>query len=234
MTGPTGTEPKADQGRACSVDVVLFDFGGVLAEEGFRNGLRTIARKSGRDPDDVSRMGFELVYDTGYVLGKSSEAEFWRALRERTGIRDGDSVLRDIILSHFILRPSMLAVARELRERGVSPGILSDQCNWLDELEGRYRFFGEFDHVFNSYHLGRGKREAGLFDEVVRRIGVTPDRALFIDDNPGNVDRARGRGLKGILFVDEEQFRRELGVYCPGMERAGRHFTREAPPGSSP
>lgn len=217
MTGPAGPHDKARRLRACSVDVVLFDFGGVLAEEGFRNGLRSIARKNGRDPDDISRIGFELVYETGYVLGKASEAEFWRAVRKRAGIRDTDRDLRDIILSHFTLRPSMLAVVRELREKGISPGILSDQCNWLDELEGRYGFFREFDHVFNSYHLGRGKRETGLFDEIVRRVGVRADKVLFIDDNEGNVDRARGRGLKGILFIDEGQFRRELSMYCPGL-----------------
>jgi hypothetical protein len=33
----------------CSVNLVLFDFGGVIAEEGFRNGLLSIAHLNGLD-----------------------------------------------------------------------------------------------------------------------------------------------------------------------------------------
>jgi putative hydrolase of the HAD superfamily len=34
------------------IKAVLFDFGGVLAEEGFREGLKAIGVKNGLDPDD--------------------------------------------------------------------------------------------------------------------------------------------------------------------------------------
>ena len=33
------------------IKTVIFDFGGVLAEEGFREGLLAIARENGLDPD---------------------------------------------------------------------------------------------------------------------------------------------------------------------------------------
>ncbi len=33
------------------IKAVLFDFGGVLAEEGFREGLKSIGRKNGLDPE---------------------------------------------------------------------------------------------------------------------------------------------------------------------------------------
>jgi putative hydrolase of the HAD superfamily len=34
---------------ATAIKAVLFDFGGVLAEEGFRNGLQALAREQGLD-----------------------------------------------------------------------------------------------------------------------------------------------------------------------------------------
>ena len=47
------------------IDTVLFDFGGVLAEEGFRDGLADIGRRSAVAEEEVVRMGQELVLETG-------------------------------------------------------------------------------------------------------------------------------------------------------------------------
>jgi hypothetical protein len=58
----------------CSIDVILFDFGGVLAEEGFVNGLKAIAAMNGLDSDTLVKTGFETVHDTGFVVGRSDEA----------------------------------------------------------------------------------------------------------------------------------------------------------------
>jgi hypothetical protein len=39
-----------------SIQAVLFDYGGVLAEEGFREGLKNIARWHGLDPEAFHRL----------------------------------------------------------------------------------------------------------------------------------------------------------------------------------
>lgn len=198
------------EGRERPIRAVLFDFGGVLAEEGFREGLHAIARRQGLEPEAVHRIGMDAVYDSGYVLGRGSEEEFWRMMRERTGIRGDDGELTGEILSRFILRPGMMAIVRTLRAHGVLAAILSDQTHWLERLDARYRFFREFDRVFNSYRLGKGKRDPTLFDDAVAALGVAPCEALFVDDMASNVERARARGLSGIVFSGESEFRAEL------------------------
>ncbi len=107
-----------------TIRAVLFDFGGVLAEEGFRDGLFAIAKAQGLDPDEVHRIGLDAVYDSGYVLGRGSEADFWALMRQRAGIRGDDEELSREILSRFILRPLMLDAVRKLRERGIITAIL--------------------------------------------------------------------------------------------------------------
>jgi putative hydrolase of the HAD superfamily len=193
---------------------VLFDFGGVLAEEGFRVGLRAIALRQGLDPALVHRTGMEAVYDTGYVLGRGSEAEFWAAMRQRTGIRGEDAELSAEILDRFVLRPRMLAAVRALREQGFVVAILSDQTDWLERLDARYDFFREFARVFNSYRLGKGKLDPGVFTEVAALLGVQPAETLFVDDLAGNVARAAGRGLRTLHGEDEEYLLRELARQC--------------------
>ena len=85
-------------------------------------------------------------------------------------------------------------------------GILSDQSQWLDDLDKQYDFFKEFDIVFNSYHLGKGKKDPALFDEIATKLGVKSSEILFIDDNEGNIERARDKGWNTILYRNREDF----------------------------
>jgi hypothetical protein len=63
-------------GATGDVKAVLFDFGGVIAEEGFKQGLHAIATDNGLDPDIVISTAFEINYDIGFVLGKVRENAF--------------------------------------------------------------------------------------------------------------------------------------------------------------
>jgi putative hydrolase of the HAD superfamily len=45
---------------------------------------------------------------------------------------------------------------------------------------------------------------------VARELGIAPGEAVFVDDMLSNVVRAESRGMRGIVFEDEEQFRAEL------------------------
>jgi putative hydrolase of the HAD superfamily len=201
---------------APTIELVIFDFGGVLAEEGYRQGLMAIAGANGLSPEPFFHEATEMIYDCGYLTGKADEQTYWDLLRERFGIKGSDEELRDELLDRFILRDRMFDIVIGLKERGLKLAILSDQTNWLDDLNGRAGFFRHFHKVFNSYHIARSKREADLFTDVTTELGVPPSRALFIDDNKGHIERALSKGLKAIHFTDERSFITELETYGLG------------------
>jgi len=117
--------------------VVLFDFGGVLAEEGFREGLKAIAKRKGLDPEDFYKISADLVYQTGYITGGCDEHSYWNAVRKKTGVKGDDREFREEILKRFKLRREMTTVVRKIKSYGLLVAILSDQTNWLDELDQR-------------------------------------------------------------------------------------------------
>jgi FMN phosphatase YigB (HAD superfamily) len=192
------------------IDVVLFDFGGVIAEEGWQAGLKMIAKANGLDESKFLQDAIDTIYATGYLLGKAPESRFWSALREKTGIKENDAALTNEIFSRFLIRDWMIDLAKELKAQEITVGILSDQTDMLDKLDQRFHFFQWFDHVFNSYQVGKGKRDISLFDDVARALGTLPEKILFVDDDPGHVDRARRKGWKAIRYVDRDSFLREM------------------------
>ena len=201
----------------CSVQWILFDFGGVLAEEGFVNGLRALGAEQGLDPDQVVHIGVEQVFQTGYVLGRTTEEVFWQAMRTHAGLAGSDGHFQEIILDHFTLRPWMLELVTQLRRQGTRSAVLSDQVNWLKMLNERQAFFPLFDRVFNSFEIGQSKRDPELFSRVVSWLGIAPEEALFIDDSSGNVERAWRRGLEAIHYTGRKAFTAALRTFCPGI-----------------
>ncbi len=188
------------------IRAVLFDYGGVIVEEGFYNGLLQLAKEQSLQVRSMPEEGMNAVYDSGFVLGHGTATEFWALLRKRTGLEGDDDFLTNHVNNGFIIRQRVIDLVRSLRDKGYVTGILSDQTHWLNELDERDHFFKEFDHIYNSYYLGKGKRDPTLFSDVVNDLKLQPGEVLFIDDNEKNVQRARKMGLQAILYVDHKSF----------------------------
>jgi putative hydrolase of the HAD superfamily len=195
---------------ADTLKAVLFDFGGVIAEEGFREGLMTIGKKNNLDPErfftDIDR----LIYETGYLIGRADEASFWNEVRKKTGIIGSDEEFREEVLTRFAFRPAMLAYADRLRATRLKVGMLSDQTNWLEEIDRKTSLFRHFDIVFNSFRLHKSKRDPSVFRDVCEILGVRPDEVLFVDDNINHIKRAAAEGLNTIHFSTTEEFEKEI------------------------
>lgn len=201
----------------CRVNTVLFDYGGVLAEEGFREGLQEIARLNGIDEDIFYKTAEDTIQACGYLVGKAPENLYWELLRKKTGIRGDDLSFRNEILSRFTLRMWMIDLIKRIRDFDIRVGILSDQTNWLEEINARDDFFRWFDYIFNSYRMGKGKREPSHFDDVLESVNAEASMVLFIDDNSGNCERAVQKGWKVIHYRSRDQFLEEIAQYCPAV-----------------
>lgn len=188
------------------IKAVLLDYGGVIAEEGFQNGLRSMAAEQGLDGDVVLEVAKYAVYDSGLVLGWGTEAALWNLMRERSGLKGSDSELTNRVLRGFVLRPWMIETVQHLSALGYVTGILSDQTHWLDWLNERDKFFQYFDHVFNSCHMGKGKRDLSLFHDISGKLSLSPGEILLVDDMKRNVLRAQAAGWRTIRYVDKAGF----------------------------
>jgi len=197
-------------GKPARPTVILFDYGGVLASEGFAEGLRAIAMTRGLEPERFFRQVEQIIYDCGYVTGTNSEAGFWTQVRQECGISGSDPELTGEIHRRFVLRPEMLALVRAVKDQGIRTAILSDQTDWLEQLDHRDHFLAEFAPVLNSYHLGHSKREVATFHLALAQLAVAAGQVLFVDDNAGHIGRAAALGLQVHHFSEVTGFTVEL------------------------
>jgi len=199
------------------INAAIFDFGGVIADEGYKNGMHEIAQRNGLDKDEFLKSADEILFSTGYITGKGSEETYWRALREKTGISGTSAELREIIFKGFVVRKWMIEIIQRLRSRGIRLAVLSDQTNWLSELEASMKIYSLFERIFNSYDIGKSKRDITVFTDVIQAMGLVPENTLFIDDNAGNVERAMRAGLGAIHYTGKDAFLQRLTSLFPDL-----------------
>lgn len=106
---------------------------------------------------------------------------------------------------------SSVAVLDELRGRGVRLYALT---NWSQETFPvaweRFDFLRWFDGIVVSGQEGLIKPDAAIFQRMIARFALAPQRTIYIDDAPRNVDAARQLGMHSLLFRDAETLRAEL------------------------
>jgi putative hydrolase of the HAD superfamily len=198
------------------IELVLFDVGGVLFEEGYRKGLHAIAERNCLDPLRLEIISDRMIVETGYLTGKAEENVYWEAIRQESGVMESDDEMRQALIDRYVPRGWMLEIVRTLKDR-VRLAILSDQTNWLDVLEEEHQFFNLFDTVLNSYYTGRSKIDQATFEFVASSLGVRQEKILFVDDRIGNIKRAESAGYKTILYLNRSKFITDMGQHFPDL-----------------
>ena len=147
------------------------------------------------------------------MTGTADETAYLDRLRNETGIRESNGMIRDEILRRFALRPDVIGYVKRLRTQGFITAILSDQTDWLDELNKKAPFYHHFDYVFNSFRVGKGKRDSSVFSDICLKMGLKPQETVFVDDNIDNVKRAAEAGLNAVLYTELGEVEAEIKKY---------------------
>ncbi|GGW61790.1 HAD family hydrolase [Streptomyces xantholiticus] len=103
-----------------------------------------------------------------------------------------------------------LATLRELRERGVFVGLLSNMVPSWDWYWRRMVPPTLFAGIVLSFEVGRRKPEPGIYDYAALTAGVAPDECVLVDDLADNCSGARAAGWKAVHFTDTVSAAREL------------------------
>jgi putative hydrolase of the HAD superfamily len=219
-------EPGGGTTAGNRIDTVISDFGGVLTNR-LVDAFAAFQDDSGISMEQLGR-GMQRVSerDGEYPLfrlerGELSEAQFlddlcW-GLEPELGHRPTLHRFREVYFEALQPNQPMLDLMRELRERGYRMAILTNNVREWEELwRSKLPVDEIFELVIDSAWVGMRKPDPRIYRLTLERLGgVPPERSLFVDDNEGNVEAARGLGMHAVHFRSNEQaipeLRRALG-----------------------
>ena len=109
------------------------------------------------------------------------------------------------------LNEPMVAWVKELQQRGMRTGILS---NIGDRMEMGVRkkldWLDDFHHCTWSHRLNMAKPEAAIYQYAAQGLGTSPEHILFIDDREENILGARSAGMVAVHYTEHEAFLAEM------------------------
>jgi HAD superfamily hydrolase (TIGR01509 family) len=179
-----------------TVDVVLFDLGGVLVDLGGMPELKLFAG-GGASEDDLWRRWLECPWVRRFERGLCDADSFSRGMVDAWSMTVGP----EEFLEAFVAWPrGLLPGARELVlsiRPALRVGCLSNTNSLhADRQWSEFGLAELFEDRFLSHEMGLVKPDRAAFDHVVNLLGCRAERVLFLDDNQINVEGARVAGLR--------------------------------------
>jgi putative hydrolase of the HAD superfamily len=192
-----------------SVEMVLFDLGGVLLQLGGVPSMRVLSGISSDDELWSRWLGCPWV--RRFESGACTDEEFARGVVDDWGL----SISPAAFLDEFRTWPSgPLPGAEDLVAEvtaRVPVGCFSNTngLHWREHLSG-WPVVQMFETRFLSFEIGALKPDRRAFDCVAAKVDPPPDRVLFLDDNAVNVDGAIAAGFLGSRVAGISEARRAL------------------------
>lgn len=195
-----------------SVEVLLFDLGGVVIDIDFGRCLSRWATSAGCDVGMLtSRFRFDTAYEE-HERGRLDAGGYFEALRKCLAVDLADDVLaegwNDIYVGVNVEMLELLARARtKLPLYAFTNSNPTHQAVWSTRFATE---LGLFTTTFVSSDIGQRKPDAAAYDAVVSRIGSSPGKVLFFDDSAENVVGALEAGLQAVHVTSTESVRTAL------------------------
>jgi 2-haloacid dehalogenase len=211
----TMTEGRHGRQHSADIDTIIFDLGGVLIDWNPRHLYR---KMFGADHEAME-----------WFLAHVCSPE-WN-LRQDAG-RPWQEAIAEAQVRH----PEHATLVSAYRERWEETmgGPIDGTVALLDELRGepvrllaltnwsaetfpigrrRFPFLDWFEGIVVSGEEKLVKPDRAIYELLLRRYAIVPERAVFIDDSEANVVGARQAGLHAIRFRDPAALRRELAAF---------------------
>jgi putative hydrolase of the HAD superfamily len=189
------------------VDAVLLDLYDTLVRTHWGQLSERITAELDIDKADLFR-AYELTRAARGVGTYGSVRGDMTAIVEAVGV-DPDAELIERLLAMerefsetgVELWEDSLPVVRELRARGAKTALISNCSHSTRPIVDRLEIDAEFDAILLSFEVGMHKPDPAIYREALRRLGdVSPDRAVFVDDQPAYCDGAAVLGIETFLI----------------------------------
>ena len=190
------------------VDLVLFDLGGVLIELG---GLGAMQDLTGMSAEELWGRWLSCPWVRSFESGRCSPQIFAEGVVAEWALPTSP----DEFLARFRRWPTRPFAGAEDLVRDVAAavevGCLSNtnHLHWSD-WAGSWPIVDLLPTRFLSFEIGLLKPDREIFDHVIVKTRLDPERILFLDDNRINVDSARAAGLRAVRANGTVAARRAL------------------------
>ena len=191
------------------IKAVIFDWGNVLIANKEEERFAYYCKILGVHPEKLRPVHDKYLpyFDTGDL----DEQTFWLKVQQDLGLQEMKTLtIWKAAWSHSMVNISgSWDLARDLKKKNYKLALLSN-CEKPTTEMAVGKDYELFDAKVFSCMEGIRKPDREIYEITLKKLGVKPEEAVFIDDKESYVEGAKFVGLRTILFKSPQQTKEEL------------------------
>ena len=183
------------------VKAIIFDYYGVLTTDSYMTWLEhnpSVEKEHATQIEALSK-----AQDSGI-----DDNEFFSRLGQLAG--QSQEEVRGEFGAHGSMHRELLDYIGELRQQGLKTAILSNSAVSLYDEVAKHQLGPLFDVILCSEEAGVAKPDPKMYHLALKRLNVSPDEALFVDDRQYNVNGAEAVGIDAVIYTGLTGLKSEL------------------------
>ncbi len=192
------------------IKAVLFDIGGVLYDENTDQHYTRLAERFDLPLDDLFACRNKYISDA--ACGRISGSQYVNLIAEGLGVKDKKRFREEwvrIRTEGIVLNKGVEQIVERLKRR-YKVGTLTNIIHLHNEIRLGLDVYRHFPIRIISCEVGYEKPDRRIYELALKRLNLSPEEVVFIDDLVEYIRPAREMGFKTILFKDAKQLEREL------------------------
>jgi putative hydrolase of the HAD superfamily len=190
---------------------VILDLGGVVCRFSSTRRLNALADASGLVAEQVRQRLFTSGFDQDCDRGRYDLQEQCDQISNRLGVAWGVDQIAQLWVEAFEPDPQVLTIIDAVRESAVT-ALLTNNGPLVHHVVEQLLpdVARRFDQLCFSYQMGALKPYRAVYLATLQRLGTSPDRTVFVDDTPQNVEGAQDAGIDAFRFESADMLLREF------------------------
>ena len=190
-------------------DVLLLDLGGVLVQV---NGMPAMRAWTGLADAEIWRRWLASPAVRRFETGRCESDEFASSVVAELEIDATPGEFLEQFASWCLEpHPGATELLVELSARYRLACLSNTNALHWDCIQRVSDVLEPFHHLLPSHETQRIKPDREAFEHAIAELDCAPERVVFFDDSPINVEGARAAGLEAHMVADTEALSRALG-----------------------
>ena len=193
------------------IRAVIWDMGGVLVRTEDMTPRDHLAQCYGMALKELYTLVFDSEAAVKATRGELPESAVWEYVAKRLNL--GPNELAAFMKEFWAgdnIDAELYQFVKGLRTK-FKTGLLSNA--WSEAhavLDSRFHMLDVFDVLIFSAEVHLAKPDPRIYQLILRKLGVQPEEAIFVDDFQANIDAAIALGIHGVHFENSLQSRQAV------------------------
>jgi len=193
-----------------TVNTLIFDLGGVIVDLDPERTLKEFANLSGLPEKDVVDVYVRHPAFHAFETGKLGEEAFRNSIREMFNLHSTDAEIDHCWNAMLLGIPDeKLRLLNNLKKQFTTLALSntnSIHLRCINEVMLNGKMLDTYFHrAHYSHQIGLRKPDPEIYRCVLNSENLTPEKTLFLDDNPDNIAAAKALGIQAELIAHPDR-----------------------------